>query len=1206
VVGTVVDANYTGSATNTLVIGPAGALVNLSGLSQVYDGTAKAVSYSTTPTNLSVVVTYNGSVTQPTNAGSYAVIGTISDVNYQGSATNTLVISKTAGAVTLDNLNQVYDGTAKTVASSTTPTNLSVVVTYNNSVMPPTNAGSYTVVGTISDINYQGSVTNVLLISKAAGSVALGNLNQGYDGAAKAVSYSTTPTNLSVVVTYNSNVTLPTNAGSYAVVGTISDINYQGTATNVLVINPAAATVLVSNLSQVYNGTARPVAVTTVPAGLSTVVSYNGAASVPTNAGSYAVVVTVSNPNYVGSATNTLVVSPASAAVTLGSLNQTYTGNPLGASAVTTPVGLTVNLTYNGSGTVPVNAGSYTVVGTVVDANYTGSATNTLVIAKAAATLTLNNLSQAYNGNAITVAASTTPLGLNVNFTYNGSASAPTNVGTYTVIGTISEVNYQGNATNVLIVGKAAATVSMGNLTQYYTGNACPVTAGTSPSGLAVNLTYNGNTYAPTNVGNYTVIGTVSDINYQGSATNTLVIGKGLASITMSNLVQTYNGLAHPVIVATVPSGLFVANSYGGSPNAPTNAGSYTVISSVVASTNWQGSVTNTLVVNKAAATVSLSNLTQYYTGSACSVTAATTPGNLTVNLTYNGNNFAPTNLGSYTVIGTISDINYQGTATNTLVVRPVLPSVVIQPLAFQTVTVGSNVNFTVSAGGTGPFGYRWQKAGIPLSDGGSISGSGSSNLVINPVAGTDAGTYSVVITNVGGSVVSSNALLQVNAQVYIVSTNTISGSTLTVPVRLQALGTEFSLSFSLVYDSTLVTFAGVDDPSVFVTTNTPLPGTVGLTFQNFAGYLAGDQLLVNAVFLAQPVTSNRVSNVSFGQIPVGEEVIDSSFNNITNVTYSAGSVSVTPAEYAADVYPRPTGDSTVDLRDWGQIGRFVVGLDTPTNADELLRADCAPRGNPDGVLTVADWVQAGRYAAHLDPLTVVTPAAGSKVRSLAKVTPKIGSSTLVQFVNVNGTSGQNVTMPVTLVASGTENALGFNVTFNPNQLVYRGIVKGSNAGSAVLNANTNQALAGRIGVALSLSANSHFSTGTNQVALLTFGVLDKGNIPVSFAANIPVVQQVCDMGANVLGAGFSPAVIIVPVTPGSGTGGGQPMNAVPTKGGLTLVWSAGYSNYSVQSTIDLGPGLWNSNFGPAYLVGTNYQMSVPMTNKQQFFRLSP
>jgi hypothetical protein len=82
---------------------------------------------------------------------------------------------------------------------------------------------------------------------------------------------------------------------------------------------------------------------------------------------------------YIGS-TNTLTVSHAAASVTLGNLSQTSDGTPKSATAITTPSGLTVILTYNGSTNAPINAGTYQVIGTVSDPVYVGSATNNLVI----------------------------------------------------------------------------------------------------------------------------------------------------------------------------------------------------------------------------------------------------------------------------------------------------------------------------------------------------------------------------------------------------------------------------------------------------------------------------------------------------------------------------------------------------------------------------------------------------------------------------------------------------------------------------------------------------------------------------------------------------------------------------------------------------------------------------------------------------------
>jgi hypothetical protein len=168
------------------------------------------------------------------------VIGTISDANYQGSATNTLVISKNAGTVTLSNLSQTYNGTAKSASATTTPTNLTVNITYGGSANVPTNAGSYTVIGTITDANYQGSATNMLVIGKGAGTVTLSNLSQTYDGVAKSATATTTPSNLTVNITYSGSANAPTNAGSYTVIGTINNTNWQGSATNTLVISSAS------------------------------------------------------------------------------------------------------------------------------------------------------------------------------------------------------------------------------------------------------------------------------------------------------------------------------------------------------------------------------------------------------------------------------------------------------------------------------------------------------------------------------------------------------------------------------------------------------------------------------------------------------------------------------------------------------------------------------------------------------------------------------------------------------------------------------------------------------------------------------------------------------------------------------------------------------------------------------------------------------
>jgi alpha-tubulin suppressor-like RCC1 family protein len=181
-----------------------------------------------------------------------------------------------------------------------------------------------------------------------------------------------------------------------------------------------------------------------------TATNYSLAGLTTANAGSYTVVVS----NAGGSVTSSvavLVVLKESASVTLGNLSQTYDGTARNVSVVTSPANLTVNITYNG-GAAPTGAGSYTVIGTVSDANYVGSETNTFVIAAASASVTLGNLSQTYDGTAKNVSVVTLPANLPVNVTYNGSAYVPVNAGTYTVVATVTDANYWGGATNTLLI----------------------------------------------------------------------------------------------------------------------------------------------------------------------------------------------------------------------------------------------------------------------------------------------------------------------------------------------------------------------------------------------------------------------------------------------------------------------------------------------------------------------------------------------------------------------------------------------------------------------------------------------------------------------------------------------------------------------------------------------------------------------------------
>ncbi len=109
---------------------------------------------------------------------------------------------------------------------------------------------------------------------------------------------------------------------------------------------------------------------------------------------------------------------------------------------------------------------------------------------------------------------------------------------------------------------------------------------------------------------------------------------------------------------------------------------------------------------------------------------------------------------GTYAVVVT----NTMGsvTSSNAVLAINVPPTITAQPQN-ATATAGSDVTFTVIATGTAPLSYQWVFAGI------NIPGATGSSYTRASVQPADAGTYAVIVSNVAGSVTSSNATLAVN-----------------------------------------------------------------------------------------------------------------------------------------------------------------------------------------------------------------------------------------------------------------------------------------------------------------------------------------------------------------------------------------------------------------------------------------------------------
>jgi len=104
----------------------------------------------------------------------------------------------------------------------------------------------------------------------------------------------------------------------------------------------------------------------------------------------------------------------------------------------------------------------------------------------------------------------------------------------------------------------------------------------------------------------------------------------------------------------------------------------------------------------------------------------------------------------------------------------PVAPTIQTEPISINRV-VGTSAVFSVIAAGSAPLSYQWRKGGS------NISGATASTYSIASVSLTDAGTFSVVVTNSVGSVTSANATLTVSeaATAPSIGTNPVSATVL-------------------------------------------------------------------------------------------------------------------------------------------------------------------------------------------------------------------------------------------------------------------------------------------------------------------------------------------------------------------------------------------------------------------------------------------
>jgi len=428
---------------------------------------------------VSGTLTYSGTGPAAVNAGTYTIVPdvtSLSAANYSFSPVNAqLVIQKATPTLRLMlNTPAPYTGYAQQDLIIPSVSGVISDEKYNGLTTGAKDAGSYSVTADFTPtdlINYNtldNAIAGTYIINKAILTITAGNKNKIYGGENPALTilvegllYGEDTSVIDIFPTVSCQANAASNAGAYPIIpANGADNNYSFVYKNgTLTIQKAELTTTADNKSRGYkepnpefsfsysglknNEDASSIDIAPFASTTADESSLPGTYEITVSGGS--------DNNYTFNyKPGTLTITPGTASITLDGLLSTYDGKPKPVTVITDPEGLTVDVKYNESISVPVNAGTYTVTATVSSSQFTGSVTKTLIIQKAPVTINFDKLDFVHDGQPKTVTISTNVQGILPVITYDGSSVAPSAVGTYKVVATVSTENYEGSVTGEL------------------------------------------------------------------------------------------------------------------------------------------------------------------------------------------------------------------------------------------------------------------------------------------------------------------------------------------------------------------------------------------------------------------------------------------------------------------------------------------------------------------------------------------------------------------------------------------------------------------------------------------------------------------------------------------------------------------------------------------------------------------------------------
>ncbi|WP_277509284.1 immunoglobulin domain-containing protein [Ereboglobus sp. PH5-5] len=287
-------------------------------------------------------------------------------------------------------------------------------------------------------------------------------------------------------------------------------------------------------------------------------------------------------------------------------------------------------------------------------------------------------------------------------------------------------------------------------------------------------------------------------------------------------------------------------------------------------------------------------------------------------------------------------------------IVAPPPPTIATHPQSKTVATTDYSFSLYVNATGAGTLRYQWQKDGVDLVNSSRVSGATGANLYIYTPVASDAGSYTVKITNAGGTTVSNPAIITITLPPPPVITThpadvtSVAGNSSSISLYVSATGSG-SFTYQWLKDGVELQasshYSGVTSSRLYIYDYTP---------EHFGRYRV------------------RVSNQG-GSVLSNEAVVTITLPSLPVITSHPSNRSATAGDYSAYFYAHASG---VGVKyQWMKDGEDLVSSSHYSGATSYYLYVYNPQMTDAGAYAVRVWNAAGSVLSNSGTLTVNMPA---------------------------------------------------------------------------------------------------------------------------------------------------------------------------------------------------------------------------------------